>query len=221
MSSERQTFFWVVNGLGLQASLIYCPGQTLEATEVLSLVFRDCDGELINRAQIEFPIERNCLVDLSHFLELMKSESGLSHGLVQITSGSEGRTIVRYQHHQMASFQQPGDYISNNSPGLVALYFAPGRKTMIALANTEDSSVEVRARLVAGKRSPEVQWTLGANSSRLIDISHECAASLGEESNIFAGRGYLRISTTSTKGIIVQSLMIEIGENHEESISVQ
>jgi hypothetical protein len=220
MSSLGQTYFWVVSGNGLQTSLCYNSSVLKEAHETIVITFYDCDGAIINKAEIEFPVNRNCITELEYYLELMKLESGIKHGIAQVETSSEGRFTVRYQHGQAVSYSGLDSHISNLQPGLVPLNFIPGKRSLLAISNCDQNQSLVRARLVLGKRSPELSWTLEPLSSRIIDITRAFSSELEESPDSLTGRGYLRLSTAAISGLLVHSLVVSQETDREESVEI-
>lgn len=220
MSSVNQTFFWAVSAKGLQHSLVYTPSVTAEPEEALTLVIRDCDGAEVNRAEIIFPSSKNCLFEMEPLFGLMKTETGIKHGLVTLESQSKGRTVSRYQSGQNATFVASDQLMTNIRQGLVPINNQGNRDTLLALTNCENSAVQIRAKFLFGKRSPEVNWELSPYSSRIIDIGSAFTAAIGDENVQALGRGYIRLSTSAIEGVLFHTVVYDQLDDGGETIQI-
>ncbi len=220
MSFENQTFFWAVAAKGLQQSLIYTPALEAEPEEALILSFHDCDGAVVNKAEILFPSARNCLFEIEPFLGLMKLESGMRHGLVIAESQSKGRLVSRYQYGQSVTFVPTEQTIANLRQGLVPLNNQGKRETYLAITNCDDVAIEIKAKLLIGKRSPEVSWELAPFSSRIVNLNAVFSEAIGDDQSQISGRGYVRLSTSAIAGVLIHSLVYDQREDGSEVVQV-
>lgn len=220
MSGAKQTFFWVVATKGIQTTLMVSPGADQSTTGAFALKVYDCDGIEVNAAEVAPPEATGCVFELEYLLGVMKHESGMRHGLVAIEHAADSAVLVRYQTPQAASLVPVDQAVSSLRQGLVPVACGPDRRTLLALSNCEDSAVQVRGRLLIGKRSPEITWTLDARSSRLVEIESAFAAALGEQDYQFSGRGYIRLSTTALRGVLACTLVHEQQEDDSEYIQI-
>lgn len=220
MSFENQTFFWAVAAKGLQQSLLYMPAIDAQPEEALLLSFHDCDGAVVNKAEILFPSARNCLFELEPLMGLLKLESGMRHGLVMLQSQSNGRVVSRYHSGQSVTLVPASQTIANLRQGLVPVNNQGRRETYLALTNCDDVTVEIKAKLLIGKRSPEVSWELPPFASRIINLNSAFTDAIGVEAGQISGRGYVRLSTSAIAGVLVHSLVYDQREDGSEMVQI-
>lgn len=221
MSSVKQTFFWAVTAKGIQTSLVVSATST-EANfdQGIRLVAYDCDGAEVNRAEISSTHGAACVFELEYLMGLMKLESGMRHGMMSIDYPVGANILIRYQTPDTTTMAPLHAPVSNLKQGLIPITCNPERRTLLALSNCESTQVQVRGRLVLGKRSPETNWTLEPFSSRLVEVENTFAAALGEEGFLFSGRGYLRLSTGSVHGVLAHTLVREQREDDSELLQI-
>jgi len=188
---------------------------------VLEMTFYDCDGDQANQAKIEFSTKRQCLFELEPLLGGLKRQAGFAHGLVTLSGRSDiSRLLLRYQSSHASWLIPSHKVISRSKPHALAVHLSESRRGLLVLANTENTEVTVRGRLLVGKRSPECAWTLPGRSSRIVDLVGTFADVIGEDPSSMFGRGYLRLSTSSEGGVITHLMLLSGAEDGSESIQI-
>ena len=219
MSLSNQTNFWVVAAPGLRSSLVYSDVSLEQEETTLDMTIFDCDGERSNQAQIEFSTKRQCLFELDPLLGTLKRQAGFVHGLVSLRGAAElSRVLVRYQSPQSSSLSSLSNLLSRPRPQSIPINAGERRRVLLVIANTEESEISVRGRLLVGKRSPECVWALSARASRIIDLTSTFSAIISEEQSSMFGRGYLRLSTTADHGVVTHLLLVNQSEDGTETM---
>lgn len=164
--------------------------------------FFDADGELINEVVTVFPAGECNFLELDPFLEACKLEGGLKHGRLQILSPQGTRHILRISGRHNACMSSPTLAVSGSRGAFFPIALSRDQSFMVAAVNESDVEGQLRVRLFAGTRAPEVMAIIPPRGARIISIPAEFP------SHIPDGQGrqqaYIRLGTTTDAVIGVQ-----------------
>ncbi len=211
-----QSHFWLIESDGIAPHLLVAHCKKEGEDAAIKLEIFDADGHSANRAQIEFQQNVVGLLELSPYLSTMKLQAGLRHGLLTVNHPLGMSLLLRLSNRDRSTLVQAGSVITRSAPRALPVHVQENRMSCLSLVNIDDRPTSVRAKIMLGKRSPELMFELAPRESRVIDLIGECAREIGEEARLLSGRGYVRVTTNSSRGLIGSILtVVNDNDGHE------
>lgn len=204
--------FWICCDDKFSSSLVCCQSSGALESENKADTYKysiiDADGLLVNQGEVSFPSDVG-EIDLKPFMGSCKTESGLRHGRLELEAPGNSAVMLKLAMEGEVNFISRLSVVKESHSEFVPVSFAKNKVSYFCLTNFSTSALELRIRLILGKRAPELQVSLPAGGSRVIILEQEFAQVLENlEAQVF---GYLRISTRDPLGFGFQ--LIEETEN--------
>lgn len=200
-----QAFF--ISSRHIQTALVIAPppGDDPQAKVECRASFFDSDGAKCNQVTVRFPAVSVSVLEVEPFIESCKLESGVRHGRVAVEIPAGCGFSLRYQTTDGAVISEAPLRLSSERSAFFPVVLDPERMVCVALMNQDTAPAEVRCRLFLGKRSPEINWMIPGEGSRLLNIAEEFGSQFDHEIPV-SSRGYLRLMTRSVKGLGLQMI---------------
>lgn len=228
-SSLVTTHFWVAEYPYLDLTLFSVAGESTFIQEdgalasfpesfSLNLTVHDCDGLLVNQVGAIFPTGSVGTLELGQFLSGLKLEGGLKHALLSVEHPEFVRCVCRAQTQSAAAIIGEPLPLSIGKGAFFPVTFCGERKSVVALSNPTTQSVTAKCRLFQGKRTPEFTVSLPPLGSRIYGVESEFSEYLSLDPGYFS-QAYLRVTTKSSKSILVQILEVTEGGKGNRMVS--
>jgi hypothetical protein len=144
--------------------------QAQESRQSHSIRVYDCDGELINEIEAEFPKQKLGWIECEPLLAGCKYESGLKHGTLEVRSNGNFKHKLGLLSASQPLLFVPMRALVKNVGEFFPLYYNNGRKVYLAASNQSDKEVSIRCRLVVQQRSPEIELKIPPRASRVFSV---------------------------------------------------
>ncbi len=151
-------------------SLHSARGPGLEAC----LSFYDADGVQFNQTMLKVEEEEQAtFLELEPFLEGCKLDAGIQHCHIKVESQEPHVASIRLFDQRRSFLLTPGARIEHGRSDFMPLRLSLEHFSILALVNSGEKELEIRSKLLLGKRSPELAIKLNALSSKVISIDTE------------------------------------------------
>ncbi len=214
--------YWVASSNFFETSLFFYPVYNSEFLKVEKSIaiqaqahIYDCDGSLVNELNCSFDPNTVSVLEMSSFLEGLKYESGLKHGIIEIKTSANLDVQSRLISHSSTSLAGNLLEISKSQKAFLPLKVGDNINTMLVIANLSKEQNNIRSKLFVGKRSPEISIELPPSSVRVFSLANEYAECL--ESKSLALPGYLRVTSKNDLPFGLQTIELVEG-NKDESV---
>ena len=142
--------------------------ETLAEESIIEIY--DCDGALINAAEVSFNDTSVGVLELEPFVAGCKLESGLKHGHVIVRSASGVRHQCRVESRKSGTLFSVQKEIQKRRDHFVPICFMPDRTNYLALVSHSSEESSVRARVFCGSRTPKLDLVVPAQGGRVFQV---------------------------------------------------
>jgi hypothetical protein len=185
--------FWFCCYPGFSTRILFSSVQRLSLSETSIIEVYDCDGELVNVAEVQFQDLPLGMLDLDPLVSSCKLESGLKHGHVVVRSAPEVQHQCRIQSRKSGIFFSIQRDVLKRRDLFVPICFAPDKTNYIALFNQSTDVSEVLARVFCGSRTPRADLEVPAMGARIFQLE-SLFPEYGYADDSTVQRAYLRLS---------------------------
>ena len=171
----KRTHFWVTSHPFCEAMLFLCPQLDDSQTEAAPSTVRlfDCDGGLVNEAELGSAGGSPIGIELDPLLERCKLESGLRHGHLMIEHAPEVRPVCRLQNRAGAVISGESLPVTQNHAMFSPVTLSPERSSIVTLVNFVAAEAQVRVRLMFSSRSPDVTYAVPPFGAKVVCLDQE------------------------------------------------
>lgn len=162
--------FWFCCYPSFSTRMLFSAANPEALAELSTLEVFDCDGQLINTAQISFHSGSLGMLELEPLVAGCKLESGLKHGHVVVRSAAGVNHQCRIESRKSGTFFSVQREILKRRDQFVPLCFTPDRTNYIALVNHSGEDSRVRARVFCSSRTPKIDLLVPALGSRIFQL---------------------------------------------------
>lgn len=189
-------------------------------TDVQIYVY-DCSGACVNQIQTNFGQQTCGVMEVDPLMESCKLEAGFKHAHIEVNVPQGCKVVSRMYSRSGACLMGEAIPLSERSSTFFPVLFSEDRAPFLGIVNCANRDAQVRCRLYFGKRSPEIQYSLPAQGSRLVSLLAEFSE-YGIDQAERTIHGYVRVSTSSNMhcGVqLIESLKGEKGGYTFSSVS--
>lgn len=197
--SPATSHFWVANPPFFASTLLVASAGDAaggdEPRVVTRLELFDADGDKVNDVTVEFPVGEVGVIDLEPFSQALKSQGGVSHGHLAVSSPDGTRHLCRQTIGGSVALLQDPLLTKGREASFTPLIIGARREHQIVLVNASSEPAQVAIRLFYGNRAPEWNLDIPANASRLVSLESELLSSTEDVSwEKGAIQAYMRIA---------------------------
>ncbi len=194
--------FWVAHGQFFTTTLFFVPALAQEQSHNYELHLLDCDGEVINTLQLEYPGSDVGILELESLMSGCKLEGGFAHGQAVVTGAPGCRVMCHLHNSKSAGLAGQVTTFDDSASVALPVCFSRDHATLVALVNRSDEATAVTIKLVLGKRAPETSITLAPRASRLLGLETEFGVPSNLDSLGPRGLpGYLKLRSVQPVGV--------------------
>lgn len=162
--------FWFCTYPGFTTRLFFT-GLTAEALALPSVIeVFDCDGVLVNVAEVSFTNVNVGVLELEPFVAGCKLESGLRHGHVTVRSAADVRHQCRVESRKSGTLFSVQREVQKRRDQFIPICFMPDKTNYLALVNHSGDESQIRARVFCGSRTPKTDLFIPAHGTRIFQI---------------------------------------------------
>ena len=190
--------FWIANPPFSSSTLLVAapPGELSDSGRVTTrLELFDVDGAKVNEVTVEFPGGEVGLIELEPFSQSLKSQGGVAHGHLAVSSPVGTRHICRQSISGSVTLLQDPVVTRGRETSFTPLIIGARREHQVVLVNTSAEPAQIAIRLFYGNRAPEWTVEVPGQASKLVSLESELL-NASEDTSWEKGavQAYMRIS---------------------------
>jgi hypothetical protein len=174
--SPATSHFWVANPPFFASTLLVASAGDIAGEDEPRVVTRlelfDADGDKVNDVTVEFPAGEVGVIDLEPFSQALKSQGGVSHGHLAVSSPDGTRHLCRQTIGGSVALLQDPLLTKGRDASFTPLIIGARREHQIVLVNASSEPAQVAIRLFYGNlislesellsSTEDVSWEKGA-----------------------------------------------------------